>query len=275
LLRIPIYQIDAFCCGPFSGNPAAVCLLPRWLPDRLLQAIASENNLSETAFFVPAETHLHLRWFTPVSEVDLCGHATLAAAFVYLNFIDAQAATVSFQSQSGPLQVERCEEGLLALDFPSRPPDACELPTGLLGLLAGDEVEFCGKARDLMLVLPAAEDVLNFQPDDAVLAELPFTGIIVTARGRDVDFVSRFFAPREGISEDPVTGSAHSTLIPYWAERLNRNQLMAKQLSARGGELHCQWRGDRVGIGGRVNLFLRGEINLREGDIRLFEQDKK
>ena len=259
-MRIPIYTLDAFTGRVFHGNPAAVCPLAVWLPDETLQAIAAENNLSETAFFVETKSGYDIRWFTPKQEVDLCGHATLASAHVVLNFLKPGLSSVKFSSKSGVLKVARAGE-LLALDFPTRIPKPCPPPHGLLeGLGKPPEKTFV--SRDVMAVYEDEGDVKTLAPDFARLAEVNAFAIIVTAPGQDVDFVSRFFAPRAGIAEDPVTGSSHCTLIPYWAKRLGKKRLRALQLSPRGGELFCELRGERVSIAGRTVLYLEGTIEV-------------
>lgn len=260
---IPIYQVDAFTAALFAGNPAAVCPLEAWLDTATLQAIAAENNLAETAFFVSGgaeDADYALRWFTPTAEVDLCGHATLASAFVVFNRIRPDARSVRFSSRSGILTVTRAGE-LLALDFPSFPAVSCDVPAALIeGLVhAPQEVRL---ASNYLAVFETAVEIAALAPDMGILAKLHPHGVIATAPGAvtGVDFVSRFFAPSFGIPEDSVTGSAHCTLVPYWAQRLGRDHLIARQISARGGELICDARGDRVGIAGRAVLYLEGTI---------------
>lgn len=256
-VRIPIYQIDAFTRRVFGGNPAAVCPLDKWLPDNVLQAIAAENNLSETAFFVRRGARFHLRWFTPVREVDLCGHATLAAAFVLLNHLDPSLQAAVFDTISGELTVRRDGE-LLSMDFPARPPEPAPASPQLAEALGSTPREVW-TSRDLMALFDSEEEVRALNPDMGRLARLDAFAVIATAPGRDCDFVSRFFAPRAGIAEDPVTGSAHCTLVPYWSRRLGKQRLFARQVSARGGELWCEDQADRVIIKGQAVLFLRGE----------------
>ena len=264
-MKLPLYWIDAFTDRVFAGNPAAVVPLERWLPDDVLQRIAFENGLSETAFFVRTDVaRLHLRWFTPAVEVDLCGHATLASAHTLFAELAQPGETVTFDSRSGPLTVARHADGKLELDFPARPTnDASEASPILLRALGrAPESIFVAPARWLC-VYPHAADVRDLRPDHALLAQITPGRIMVTAPGDgNCDFVSRYFAPDAGIPEDPVTGSAHCTLVPYWAARLGRNSLHARQVSARGGELWCELRNDRVGIAGRAVLYLRGEILL-------------
>lgn len=259
-MKIPCYIVDAFAGEVFRGNPAAVCPLERWLPDATLQNIAAENNLSETAFIVPRGNEFELRWFTPTIEVDLCGHATLAAAFVLFTEQKFSADEIRFHSRSGVLAVTRAGE-ILTLDFPSRPSQPCELSESLVRGL-GSRPKQVSKSRDYLAVFSSAAEVRALQPDFAALKSLDCIGIIATAPGDDCDFVSRFFAPAAGINEDPVTGSAHCTLIPFWSQRLGKTKLFARQISGRGGELHCELVGDRVRIGGKAVLYLRGEIVL-------------
>lgn len=259
-MRFPIFQIDAFADRPFAGNPAAVAILQEWLPDHLMQAIALENNLAETAFLVKEAGGWHIRWFTPELEIDLCGHATLASAFVVFNELKEPGDCQRFASMSGPLSVERRGD-LLVLDFPSRPPLPCEAPEGIFEAL-GMTPRPVAKARDHFLVMDSEAEVAALRPDFAALDKVDSFGMIVTAPGDTVDFVSRFFTPAAGIPEDPVTGSAHCTLIPYWAERLGKTRLSARQISRRGGDLDCELRGDRVRIGGRAVKVLQGEFLL-------------
>jgi len=264
-MKIPIYQVDAFSNHIFAGNPAAVCPLNQWLPDQTLQAIAAENNLSETAFFVRSGDHYELRWFTPAVEVDLCGHATLASGWVLFHELHEPGDRITFQTKSGGLTVSKRGE-LLALNFPARPPLPVQACPGLVDALGG-KPEVILAASDYLVVYPHASDVKTLQPDMAGLSKIDKFAVIVTAPGDTCDFVSRFFAPAQGVPEDPVTGRAHCTLIPYWAKRLNKDMLHARQLSKRGGELYCQMLGDRVEIAGRSVLFLKGEISLSSSPI--------
>jgi len=258
-MQIPIFQVDAFAARPFAGNPAAVCPLDQWLDDAEMQAIALENNLSETAFFVKEGGRYRLRWFTPKIEVDLCGHATLASAFVIFHHLDPASEVVTFDTRSGELIVRR-DGDLLTMDFPSRPPERVQTPSPLAEALGKAPIE-TWEARDYMALYESEDDVRSLAPDMGLLAEVGHFAVIVTAAGRgDVDFVSRFFAPASGIAEDPVTGSAHCTLVPYWSRRLAKKRLHAMQVSARGGELWCEDRGDRVAISGKAVLFLQGNI---------------
>lgn len=259
-MEIPFYQIDAFASRVFSGNPAGVCLLTSWLPDDVLQSIAAENNLSETAFLVGHRDCYDLRWFTPEVEIDLCGHATLASGHVIFEFINRNLERVEFTSKSGNLSVER-RNNLLFLDFPSRKPLPCPEPDDLVSILGATPSQVLS-SRDLMVVFDDENTVRDLNPDLEAVARLDGFALIVTAPGRNSDFVSRFFAPGAGIPEDPVTGSAHCTLVPYWSERLGKKDLHAFQLSRRGGELFCMDRGDRVSIGGKAVTYLSGTITI-------------
>lgn len=257
-MKIPIYQVDAFTDKLFGGNPAAVCPLEKWLDEELLQKIAAENNLSETAFFVEKGKSFELRWFTPKVEVDLCGHATLASAYVIFNHLGYDEKQINFDSASGELRVTT-SDGLITLDFPSTPPSSVEITPELTQGL-GLKPKELHKSRDYLALFDAEDDILSIEPDFDILRRMDSLGFIVTAPGKNSDFVSRFFAPAVGINEDPVTGSAHTTLIPFWAERLNKNTLHAFQLSERKGELFCELSGDRVKIGGYAVTFFKGEI---------------
>lgn len=259
-MRIPLYQVDAFTDTLFGGNPAAVCPLEEWPADGLLQAIAAENNLSETAYFVPEGNGWRLRWFTPSREVDLCGHATLATAHVLFERLGVESDTVSFESRSGMLHARRGDNGI-TLDFPAKRAAPCVAPPELATALGTEAVE-CLRGVDHVVVLENEEAVRAVAPDFRLLSEVDARGVIVTARGDGADFVSRFFAPRVGIDEDPVTGSAHCTLAPYWAEKLGKNQLDARQVSARGGKLRCVVAGERVYLTGRAVLYLEGTIEV-------------
>ena len=260
-MRLRVAQIDAFTRRPFSGNPAAVCPLERWLPDETLQAIAAENNLSETAFYLPRGDCFELRWFTPTVEVDLCGHATLATAFVIWTIRRETAAPqLSFQSRSGQLKVDR-DGDRYVLDFPSRPPIECDAHSGLVSAL-GAQPRVILAARDYLCVFDHEEEVRALTPDIPKIAATDRFAVIATAPGRDCDFVSRFFAPAQGVPEDPVTGSAHCTLIPYWAQRLGKRSLFARQISRRGGEIWCEDRGPRVRIAGHAVKVLEGELEV-------------
>ena len=261
-MKLPLYQVDAFAKNAFEGNPAAICPLTEWLPDDMLLSIAEENNLSETAFFIEIKDGFHIRWFTPTTEIDLCGHATLAAAFVLFNFHNYKENKILFDSRSGILAVSKTET-LLVMDFPAQPPTLCETPDVLEQALGIKPIE-CFKSEDYIAVLNKEEDVLNATPNLSLLKELDLRGLIITARSNSYDFVSRFFAPKCGIDEDPVTGSAHTQLIPYWAKELNKNKLHAKQLSNRGGELFCENFDNRVSIAGHAVKYLQGEIEISD-----------
>jgi len=262
-MELPIYQVDAFTSRVFAGNPAAVCPLDRWLPDASMQAIAAENNLSETAFFVPEEGGFRIRWFTPSMEVELCGHATLASGFLVMTRLMPDLSRVVFNSHSGPLCVSR-EGARFVLDFPSLPPEPCETPAGLAEALGVAPREVVTAAGRFFAVLADEAEVRAVTPDMARVADVAPQSLTVTARGDTHDFVSRMFAPSKGIPEDPVTGSTHTSLIPYWAGRLGSNELRAAQLSARGGELFCRLRGDRVDIAGAAALYMEGRIFVEE-----------
>ena len=259
-MKIRFFQVDTFASLTFSGNPAGVCLLEEWVDDKVLQSIAAENNLSETAFVVEGDEFYDLRWFTPEIEVDLCGHATLASAHVIFNYVDDSFDRIRFESKSGLLAVVRREE-LLVMDFPSRKPTPCDISKQIVDGLGVEPTEVL-RARDYLAVFDSEEQVRNIQPDLEALKKLDCLGIIVSAKGNKSDFVSRFFAPRAGIPEDPVTGSAHCTLIPYWSERLEKQDLHAFQVSRRGGELFCKNLGERVEIGGKAVTFLEGTITI-------------
>lgn len=262
-MKLPLYWIDAFTDRVFAGNPAAVVSLDTWLPDELLQRIAFENGLSETAFFVrTAPARFHLRWFTPAIEVDLCGHATLATAHVLFRELAEPGEILTFDSRSGPLTVTRRGDDKLELDFPARPAAPTDAPAVLVRGLGLAPLLVARSERMWLCVYARAADMRALRPDHATLSALTPGRIIVTAPGDDCDFVSRFFAYDAGIAEDPVTGSAHCTLVPYWAARLGKNSLHARQVSARGGELWCELAADRVKIAGRAVLYLRGEITV-------------
>jgi predicted PhzF superfamily epimerase YddE/YHI9 len=259
-VKIPIWVVDAFTDEVFKGNPAAVCLLDGWLPDSVLQNIAFENNLSETAFVVGSKSHYELRWFTPTMEVDLCGHATLAAAHVLRRFITFSDEEIRFLTKSGLLTVAY-EGDFISMVFPRRLAVPCLVPDRLISGLGVHPLEVL-KSRDYLIVLDNEQDLRALQPVMDDLRGLDCLGVIVTAKGSDVDFVSRFFAPAAGVNEDPVTGSAHSTLIPYWATRLKKRHLSAKQVSSRGGLLRCEDMDEAVKIAGQAAEYLVGEIGI-------------
>lgn len=257
---LDIYQVDAFTHRPFGGNPAAVCPLGEWLADEQLQNIAAENNLSETAYFVPRDGFYELRWFTPQVEVDLCGHATLAAAWVLINQLRDAPDVLRFSTRSGELRVTR-QGDELAMDFPARQPERCEPPAGMLKALGVETAEVFG-TDDYIVRVDNEAQVAALAPDFASLKGLPKRGIAVTAKGTQFDFISRWFGPNVGVNEDPVTGSAHTSLAPFWAERLGKTTLTAEQGGQRRGQLRCELKGDRVIISGKAVLYLQGQIYL-------------
>ncbi len=260
-MKIRQYQVDAFATRAFEGNPAAVCPLERWLDDGLLQAIAEENNLSETAFFVPSGQGFHLRWLTPASEVDLCGHATLATAHVLFEHLGNRGQAITFETRSGPLTVKR-QGDLLEMDFPARAPTPCAGFELLARALGRQPLEVL-RADDYLVVFDSETTVRGIRPDFALLGTLDLRGVIITAPGSSDDFVSRFFAPRLGIPEDAVTGSAHCTLAPYWAGRLGKHRLSARQVSKRGGSIMCELNDGRVLLSGSAVTFMHAEISLQ------------
>jgi len=264
MLKLRMYQVDAFASEVFRGNPAAVVPLDKWLPEYQLQGIATENNLAETAFFVPTtEGKFHLRWFTPTQEVPLCGHATLASAYVIFTDLHPSWQSVRFDTLSGELGVGRRGE-VFVLDFPSRLPEACEPPANLLQGLTEKPVQVLktGVDTNYYAVYEHEEMVSRIKPNLMLLVQLHPYCVVVTAPGAQSDFVSRYFAPSYGIPEDPVTGSIHCALIPYWSKRLNKSRLLAKQISKRGGELYCELLGERVAIGGKAVKYFEGDIYL-------------
>jgi PhzF family phenazine biosynthesis protein len=263
-MKLTLYQVDAFTDHLFGGNPAAVIPLKKWLPEELMQKIAMENNLAETVYFVPSsnkDADYDIRWFTPVLEINLCGHATLASAFVIFQILKAKKKKVVFNSKSGLLTVRKKKETIL-LDFPSWKPEKIEsYPQELQEALGGQEIVAVYKNRDLLVELMHEDAVRNARPDFTMLKRLG-EKVIITAPGQSVDFVSRFFAPTAGIDEDPVTGSAHSQLIPFWSEKLGKTKMEAKQLSARGGDLLCELVGDRVIMGGKAVYYMKATIEI-------------
>ena len=261
-MKYTIYQVDAFAEKVFQGNPAAVVPLEDWLEDKLMQEIAMENNLSETAFFVKTDAGYHIRWFTPEFEIDLCGHATLASAYIIKNFVEPHLAEINFTTQKAGALRAMAKDGIYTLDFPSRMPQPCQTPGQLLKSLGITTAVEVLKSRDYFVVLPNEDAVKNADPDFTLIKELDSVGVIVTAKGQSADIVSRCFYPGAGIAEDPVTGSAHCNIIPYWSEKLGKSKLFCKQLSQRGGDLHCELQGDRVLMSGKCVLYLEGEINV-------------
>jgi len=259
-MKCPLYQVDAFASGYFTGNPAAVCLVDEWPSDSLMQAIAAENQLSETAFVREGTGSWGLRWFTPETEVDLCGHATLASAYVLFRYRVPRTEKVTFETKSGELYVTRERDGLIAMDMPTCRAEPCEEPVGMRDALGAEPCDVLAATRDYLVVLDSEKELRELVPDYRRIAKLDKLGVIVTARASGYDFVSRFFAPSVGVLEDPVTGSAHCTLTPYWAERLGKNELTGFQASKRGGKVHCTEMGDRTRVAGQCQLFLQGTI---------------
>lgn len=259
-MRQKIFQVDAFTSKLFGGNPAAVCVLDKWIPDEIMQQIASENRLSETAFSVEENEAYTIRWFTPDREVELCGHATLATAHVLFEHLGYGKELINFSSpHSGALRVEKTQEGLV-LDFPADVVEEIRIPYDVVKTLHASPVKAFKGKTDFMFVFAGRSEVEQMKPDFKLLAEMGGRGVIVTAPGVNVDFVSRFFAPQTGINEDPVTGSAHTTLTPYWSATLGRKKLKALQVSDRGGELICEDLGDRIKITGKAVTYLEGEL---------------
>lgn len=261
-MKLSLYQIDAFASKLFTGNPAAVVPLKKWIPEKLMQQLAMENNLAETVFFVPSKNKkadYDIRWFTPASEINLCGHATLASAWVIFNILSKKKKSVTFSSKSGLLVVKK-KKSLLEMDFPSWKPEKLnDYPSELQAALGVKEIVGVYKYRDLLVELNTEEDIRNAKPDFTALKKIK-EHVMITAPGKEADFVSRFFAPADGIDEDPVTGSAHSQLIPFWSEKLNKNIMKAKQLSPRGGDLWVEQKGERVMMAGKCIFYMKGEI---------------
>jgi PhzF family phenazine biosynthesis protein len=260
IMTLKIYQVDAFSNKVFGGNPAAVCPLENWLDDKILQKIANENNLSETAFFIKTKNGFHIRWFTPTSEVDLCGHATLASCYVLFNILKYEQEKIEFNSKSGKLVVTK-ENNLISLNFPARNPKMIEL-NPLLSYALKSEPQEVYFDKSIVCVFENEDQIRELKPNIKDFLKLETHGVIITAPGEKVDFVSRFFAPDVGIDEDPVTGYAHTLLIPLWAHKLNKNKLTALQVSKRGGELFCENLAGRVKISGKAVLYLKGEIYI-------------
>lgn len=261
---IDLYQIDSFTDTLFKGNPAAVCPLSAWLSDETMQQIALENNLSETAFFVSKSSGYSIRWFTPTTEVDLCGHATLAAAYVIFNELNYQKEVIHFETiHSGILKVSKLGDRL-TMDFPGDSPEQIILSDDLINCTDQLPIEAWQGKDDMMLVFKAQSQIEQLTPNLNQIAQLKARGLIVTAPGNDVDYVSRFFGPQSGVNEDPVTGSAHTTLTPYWANVLHKNDLLAQQLSSRSGTIHCQLLGNRVLLSGQAKLYMKGQIFLND-----------
>lgn len=259
-MELSLYQIDAFASKPFEGNPAAVCPLEEWLPDQIMQAIAQENNLSETAFFIPTGNGFHIRWFTPICEVDLCGHATLASAYVLFNILGHKNDKVEFNSKSGILTVTKNNEWLV-LNFPAQPPVICDIPKEIVKAFDTAPIE-CLKSEDFIVVFEREIDIESAKPDMEQLKKLDLRGVIITAKSSRYDFIARFFAPKYGVPEDPVTGSAYTQLAPYWASKIGSKRFSVKQVSSRGGELSCEIVDDRVLISGQAVSYLEGKIKI-------------
>lgn len=261
-MKLDLYQVDAFAEKLFTGNPAAIIPLQDWIPDDMMQQVAMENNLSETAYFVKSDAGYEIRWFTPEFEIDLCGHATLASAYVIKNFLEPHLAEINFTTQKAGNLRAFAKDGMYTLDFPSRMPQKTDVPSQLLKSVGTTNAVEILKSRDYFIVLPDEDAVMNAEPDFTIMKEIDTIGVIITAKGRSADVVSRCFYPGAGIPEDPVTGSAHCNIVPYWAGRLGKEKLHCKQLSQRGGDLWCELEGDRVLMSGKVVLFMRGEIDI-------------
>lgn len=258
---LPIYQVDSFAAQVFEGNPAAVVVSERWLPDQRMQQIAAENNLSETAFVVQLEGSYEIRWFTPKAEVALCGHATLAAAKIIFEEYKYEGDIVTFQTKkAGKVTVKKLSDGRLSLNFPSAELKSYQGEKKIFNCFNIKPIEVFQAGEDIMLVYQDESEIATLEVDYKLLASYDTRAVIVTARGKQVDFVSRFFAPKLGINEDPVTGSAHTKLIPYWSQKLSKSKISARQISARGGSLWCENQGDRVYISGFATLYMKGEI---------------
>ncbi|VAW47084.1 Phenazine biosynthesis protein PhzF like [hydrothermal vent metagenome] len=259
-MKLNIYQIDAFANKSFEGNPAAVIPLEEWLPDELMQAIAAENNLSETAYFVQEGNGYKIRWFTPVQEVDLCGHATLASSYVIFNILGYENKEILFESKSGLLRVKQNQDWF-EMDFPSQAPVKCEIPKEILGAFSEAPIE-CLKSEDYIVIFSDEFHVLDASPNFALLSELDLRGVVITSASKKYDFVSRCFAPKYGINEDPVTGSAFTQLMPYWSKKMGIKKMFAKQVSKRGGEVKCVDLGERVLISGKAAKYIVGTIEI-------------
>jgi len=266
-MKHAIFQVDAFTNAQFKGNPAAVIPLDAWLEDEVLQKIAAENNLSETAFYIIDDDNIKLRWFTPETEVDLCGHATLATAWVLVNEYDLQETEINFETRSGILTVRHfvdttnINEQIFELELPIQSAHECDIKSPLLSAFGHPPLEILA-ADDYLLLFESEQIIKELKPDFALLSQLPLRGVIVTAPGDEVDFVSRWFGPNVGVNEDPVTGSAHTSLTPYWANKLDKTLLTAKQVSRRGGDIECQLRNDKVLLRGKAKLYMKGEIYI-------------
>lgn len=260
--KFKLYQVDAFAEAPFSGNPAAVVVLDNWLEDKTLQNIAMENNLSETAFIIEKADHYLIRYFTPLNEVELCGHATLASAYVVINHMNPGDEEITFRTQKRGDLFVKTEGEILVMNFPTDIYKKVDVPEGTEAALGLKPIEAYWGLNDLMLIYNSEEEIAQIVPNPTLLKNIKARGVLVTAKGTKVDFVSRFFAPLEGIDEDPVTGSAHTTLIPYWHEKTGKKQFVARQLSKRGGILYCNYLNDRVEIGGKARPYLEGILSI-------------
>jgi PhzF family phenazine biosynthesis protein len=259
-MKLPIYIADAFTTNVFGGNPAAICPLHEWLPDKTMQSLAAENNLSETAFIIEEDDHYRIKWFTPTTEVNLCGHATLASAHIFYTELGHTKPEIWFESKSGLLKVARQNNNTYTLDFPSNlPQPVTEIPVGLFEGLGIEHATVFNTSFDYMIVLPSQRAIENLKPNFSALAKVKARGVITTAKGNDADFVSRCFYPQSGVNEDPVTGSAHTIMVPYWAKELNKNRFKAIQLSKRRGFLDCELKNNRVLMSGGAVTYMRGE----------------
>ena len=259
-MKLNIYQIDAFANKTLEGNPAAIIPLEEWLSDELMQAIAAENNLSETAYFVQTSSGFDIRWFTPVQEVNLCGHATLASSYIIFNILEYEKEEILFESKSGTLSVKQNDEWL-EMNFPSQSPVECKIPQQIIGAFSEAPIE-CLKSEDYIVVFENEQQIINANPDFSLLSELNLRGVVITSRSEKYDFVSRCFAPKYGINEDPVTGSSFTQLMPYWSKKMNKINMNAKQVSKRGGEVKCVYLGDRVLISGKAAKYMSGTIEI-------------
>lgn len=261
-MQLPIFQVDAFTDKVFGGNPAAVCPLEHWLPDDVMQKIAIENSVAETAFFIPLNAGFEIRWFTPEIEMDLCGHATLATAHVIARHLNYSLPSIKFLSKSGELMVT-VENELLTLNFPSRKPEPSDIPQIILDAIQVKPVEVL-KSRDYVLVFETEDIIRRIEPNQSILNQINLDpgGVVITAKGDEVDFVSRYFTPQASIFEDPVTGSAHCSLIPFWSEKLGKESMLALQVSPRVGKLFCKSLGERVLISGEAVTYLEGSITI-------------
>ena len=259
-MKLNLYQIDAFAKNIFEGNPAAVCSLDKWLEDDIMQKIANENNLSETAFFVKENNKFHIRWFTPSNEVDICGHATLASAYVIFKILNYEKNEIIFNSKSGILKVTK-DDDKFKMDFPIQKIIKCDIPNSISKAFEIQPIE-CYKSMDYILIFENEEDILNAKPNLALLKDIDTRGVIITSKSKKYDFINRFFAPRYGIDEDPVTGSAFTQLVPYWNKVFNQDEFIAKQVSQRSGEVFCKLNNDRVEISGYAKKYLEGVIDI-------------